>query len=185
MANTYTIQFRRGMYADFDTSKIRPGEPVAILGNDPSVPSGKALYIAFAANDVRRLCSIEDISEMVNAGEFVGPQGPKGEKGDKGEKGAEGPAGPQGPRGEKGDKGDPGEKEIANIYKAINRVSNRLNEMSEKLDLVMQMLNAESNRKILINGDGIDGLAELVSTHDSALDELATLVATIGGKNNG
>lgn len=110
MADTYTIQFRRGMYADFDTSKIRPGEPVAILGNDPSVPSGKALYIAFAANDVRRLCSIEDISEMVNAGEFVGPQGPKGEKGDKGEKGAEGPAGPQGPRGEKGDKGDPGEK---------------------------------------------------------------------------
>ena len=110
MADTYTIQFRRGMYADFDTSKIRPGEPVAILGNDPSVPSGKALYIAFAANDVRRLCSIEDISEMVNAGEFVGPQGPKGEKGDKGEKGAEGPAGQQGPRGEKGDKGDPGEK---------------------------------------------------------------------------
>lgn len=84
MADTYTIQFRRGMYADFDASKIRPGEPVAILGNDPSVPSGKALYIAFAANDVRRLCSIEDISEMVNTGEFVGPQGPKGEKGDKG-----------------------------------------------------------------------------------------------------
>lgn len=81
MANTYTIQFRRGMYADFDTSKVRPGEPVAILGNDPSIPSGKALYIAFAANDVRRLCSIEDISEMVNAGEFTGPQGPKGEVG--------------------------------------------------------------------------------------------------------
>lgn len=90
MAGTYTIQFRRGMYADFDTSKIRPGEPVAILGNDPSVPSGKALYIAFAANDVRRLCSIEDISEMVNAGEFVGPQGPKGEKGDKGDPGEKG-----------------------------------------------------------------------------------------------
>lgn len=34
MADTYTIQFRRGMYADFDTSKIRPGKPVAILGND-------------------------------------------------------------------------------------------------------------------------------------------------------
>lgn len=113
MADTYTIQFRRGMYADFDTSKIRPGEPVAILGNDPSVPSGKALYIAFAANDVRRLCSIEDISEMVNAGEFVGPQGPKGEKGEKGDKGAAGPAGPQGSKGDPGPqgiKGDPGEK---------------------------------------------------------------------------
>lgn len=111
MANTYTIQFRRGMYADFDTSKIRPGEPVAILGNDPSVPSGKALYIAFATNDVRRLCSIEDISEMVNAGEFVGPQGPqgpKGEQGKQGEKGAEGPAGPQGPKGDKGDTGEKG-----------------------------------------------------------------------------
>ena len=90
MADTYTIQFRRGMYADFDTSKIRPGEPVAILGNDPSVPSGKALYIAFAANDVRRLCSIEDILEMVNAGEFVGPRGPKGEKGDVGPRGDKG-----------------------------------------------------------------------------------------------
>ena len=76
-------------------------------------------------------------------------------------------------------------KEIANIYKAINRVSNRLNEMSEKLDIVMQMLNTESNRKILINGDGIGDLAELVSAHDSALDELATLVVSIGGGNNG
>lgn len=108
MADTYTIQFRRGMYADFDTSKIRPGEPVAILGNDPSVPSGKALYIAFAANDVRRLCSIEDISEMVNAGEFAGPQGPKGDPGEQGEKGAEGPVGPQGPKGDKGDAGEKG-----------------------------------------------------------------------------
>lgn len=108
MADTYTIQFRRGMYADFDTSKIRPGEPVAILGNDPSVPSGKALYIAFAANDVRRLCSIEDISEMVNAGQFVGPQGPKGDPGEQGEKGAEGPVGPRGPKGDKGDKGEKG-----------------------------------------------------------------------------
>lgn len=96
MADTYTIQFRRGMYADFDTSKIRPGEPVAILGNDPSVPSGKALYIAFAANDVRRLCSIEDITEMVNAGEFVGPQGPQGPQGVKGETGDAGPKGDKG-----------------------------------------------------------------------------------------
>lgn len=31
MANTYTIQFRRGMYSDFDTSKIRPGEPLRFL----------------------------------------------------------------------------------------------------------------------------------------------------------
>lgn len=118
MADTYTIQFRRGMYADFDTSKIRPGEPVAILGNDPSVPSGKALYIAFAANDVRRLCSIEDISEMVNTGEFVGPQGVKGDPGEKGEQGVQGlkgdtgPQGEQGPVGPKGEQGDTGARGI-------------------------------------------------------------------------
>lgn len=132
MANTYTIQFRRGMYADFDTSKIRPGEPVAILGNDPSVPSGKALYIAFAANDVRRLCSIEDISEMVNAGEFVGPQGPKGEKGDVG------PQGPQGPQGEKGEQGKDGTS---------------LNILVTKESEADLPLSAEKNDAYLINGE--------------------------------
>lgn len=77
------------------------------------------------------------------------------------------------------------EKERMDIYKAINNVSKKVNEMSRKLDMVMQILNKESNRKILINGDGIDGLAELVSTHDSALDELATIVSNAGGENNG
>lgn len=123
MADTYTIQFRRGMYADFDTSKIRPGEPVAILGNDPSVPSGKALYIAFAANDVRRLCSIEDISEMVNAGEFVGPQGPQG---------------PQGPRGEKGEQGNDGTS---------------LNVLGTKESEADLPLSAEKNDAYLIDGE--------------------------------
>lgn len=132
MANTYTIQFQRGMYADFDTSKIRPGEPVAILGNDPSVPSGKALYIAFAANDVRRLCSIEDISEMVNAGEFVGPQGPQGEKGDVG------PQGPQGPQGEKGEQGNDGTS---------------LNILGTKESEADLPLSAEKNDAYLINGE--------------------------------
>lgn len=123
MADTYTIQFRRGMYADFDTSKIRPGEPVAILGNDPSVPSGKALYIAFAANDVRRLCSIEDITEMVNAGEFVGPQGPQG---------------PQGPRGEKGEQGNDGTS---------------LNVLGTKESEADLPLSAEKNDAYLIDGE--------------------------------
>lgn len=128
MADTYTIQFRRGMYADFDTSKIRPGEPVAILGNDPSVPSGKALYIAFAANDVRRLCSIEDISEMVNAGEFVGPQGPKGDKGD---------VGPRGPKGDKGDVGPQGPKgdNVSNEQVAqIEQNKKDINSLKEDMD---------------------------------------------------
>ena len=77
------------------------------------------------------------------------------------------------------------EEERMDIYKAINRVSNKVNEMSQKLDMVMQILNEESNRKILINGDSIDSLAELVSTHDLALDELATIVSNAGGDTNG
>lgn len=77
------------------------------------------------------------------------------------------------------------EKERMDVYKAINNVSKKVNEMSQKLDMVMQILNEESNRKILINGDGIDGLAELVSMHDSALDELATIVSNTGGDTNG
>lgn len=77
------------------------------------------------------------------------------------------------------------EKERMDIYKAINNVSKKVNEMSQKLDMVMRILNEESNRKILIDGDGIDGLAELVSMHDSALDELATIVSNAGGDTNG
>lgn len=77
------------------------------------------------------------------------------------------------------------EKERMDVYKAINNVSKKVNEMSQKLDMVMHILNEESNRKILINGDGIDGLAELVSMHDSALDELATIVSNTGGDTNG
>ena len=146
MANTYTIQFRRGMYADFDTSKIRPGEPVAILGNDPSVPSGKALYIAFAANDVRRLCSIEDISEMVNAGEFVGPQGPKGEKGD---------VGPQGPKGEKGDAGPKGDSMSDEQVVQLEQNKKDINSLKEDLANYGIGLNALPDRSGTYTDNGI------------------------------
>lgn len=72
------IQVRRGDYADFDKQKMLAGEPAAVLANDPETPSGKAFYVAFAAGDVRRLVSIEDIEIMVQDGKF------KGEKGDTG-----------------------------------------------------------------------------------------------------
>lgn len=153
MADTYTIQFRRGMYADFDTSKIRPGEPVAILGNDPSVPSGKALYIAFAANDVRRLCSIEDISEMVNAGEFVGPQGPKGDKGD---------VGPQGPKGDKGDVGPKGDSMSDEQVAQLEQNKKDINSLKEDL-----------SDSVYIGGKLIYDKTFEVSSGISTLDEYA------------
>lgn len=72
----------RGPYADFDASKALDGEFQVVTANDPNVPSGKAVYIAFAAGDVRRLVSIEDIEQMVEEDQF------KGDKGDKGDPGA-------------------------------------------------------------------------------------------------
>lgn len=68
-------------------------------------------------------------------------------------------------------------KEREEIYKAINGVSNKVNEVSQKLDEVMQMLNANANEKITVNSGGIDGLADMVATHDGAIEELATMVA--------
>ena len=63
------------------------------------------------------------------------------------------------------------------IFKAINAVSRKVNDVSQKLDEVMQILNASANEKISVNSDGIDGLADMVATHDGAIEELATMVA--------
>ncbi len=73
-------------------------------------------------------------------------------------------------------------REIENIYKAINRVSMRVNDMSEKLDSVMHLLNAQANNKISVNAGAVDDIADMVATHDSAIDDLATIVATLGGE---
>ena len=63
------------------------------------------------------------------------------------------------------------------IFKAINAVSRKVNDVSQKLDDVMQILNASANEKITVNSGGIDGLADMVATHDGAIEELATMVA--------
>ena len=68
-------------------------------------------------------------------------------------------------------------KEREEVFKAINDVANRVNDVSQKLDEVMQMLNASANEKITVNSGGIDGLADMVATHDGAIEELATMVA--------
>lgn len=75
------IQVRRGNYRNFDKGKMLPGEPVAVLADDPDTPSGKSFYVCYAAGDVKRLVSIEDLEAMVAEGGF---QGPKGDKGDQG-----------------------------------------------------------------------------------------------------
>ena len=70
-------------------------------------------------------------------------------------------------------------KEREEVFKAINAVANRVNDVSQKLDEVMQMLNATANEKISVNSGGIDGLADMVATHDGAIEDLATIVAEL------
>ena len=70
-------------------------------------------------------------------------------------------------------------EEIKAIYKAINNVSKRVNHVSQKLDEVMQILNASANEKISVNSGGIDGLADMVATHDGAIEDLAIIVAEL------
>ena len=73
-------------------------------------------------------------------------------------------------------------KEREEVFKAINNVANRVNDVSQKLDGVMQMLNNSANKKITVNSGGIDGLADMVATHDGAIEELATMVAEMEAK---
>ena len=68
-------------------------------------------------------------------------------------------------------------KEREEVFKAINAVANKVNDVSKKLDEVMQMLNKSANEKISVNSGGIDGLADMVATHDGAIEELASMVS--------
>ena len=70
-------------------------------------------------------------------------------------------------------------KEREEVFKAINDVANRVNDVSQKLDDVMQMLNANANEKITVNSGGIDGLADMVATHDGAIEDLATIISEL------
>lgn len=55
------IVHRRGEYANFDKSKMKPAEFAVVLKDDPLSSDGKAAYIAFAAGNVKKLSTHEDM----------------------------------------------------------------------------------------------------------------------------
>ena len=63
------------------------------------------------------------------------------------------------------------------IFRAINNVSKRQNEMSRKLDEIVQMLNAQANDRINADDTAIDDIADMVATHNEAIDSLAEMIA--------
>ena len=62
------------------------------------------------------------------------------------------------------------------IFRAINNVSKRQNEMSRKLDEIVQMLNAQTNERITVGNKGIDDIVDMVVTHNEAIDSLAEMI---------
>ena len=56
------IQNRRGNYTDFDPAKMKPGEIAVVQSNDPVAGDGKAVYMAFAAGDVKRMATHDELS---------------------------------------------------------------------------------------------------------------------------
>ena len=62
------------------------------------------------------------------------------------------------------------------IFRAINNVSKRQNEEEQKLDAVMQMLNAQANDRINADDTAIDDIADMVAAHNEAIDSLAEMI---------
>ena len=62
------------------------------------------------------------------------------------------------------------------LFRAINNVSKRQNEMSRKLDEVMQMLNVQTNERITVGNKGIDDIVDMVAAHNEAIDSLAEMI---------
>lgn len=61
------IQTRRGIYDDFDPAKMLPGELATVTSGDPGANDGRSVYACFAAGDVKRMATYEDMQENINA----------------------------------------------------------------------------------------------------------------------
>lgn len=61
------IQNRRGVYNDFDPSKLVAGEWAVVQSGDPNSTRGKAVYIAFNSGDVERMATYEDMEDNIDS----------------------------------------------------------------------------------------------------------------------
>ena len=60
------IQTRRGAYDDFDPAKMLPGELATVTSGDPGADDGRSVYACFAAGDVKRMATYEDMLENIS-----------------------------------------------------------------------------------------------------------------------
>lgn len=59
------IQLRRGVYADFDPTKLMPGEVAVVTEDDPDGTGGQAVYLCFGSGVIKRLVSYEDVQDIL------------------------------------------------------------------------------------------------------------------------
>lgn len=59
------IQMRRGAYINFNKAKLLPGEWAVVLSDDQNANDGKSVYICFAAGNVKRMATYEDMLDNV------------------------------------------------------------------------------------------------------------------------
>ena len=69
--------------------------------------------------------------------------------------------------------------DITQIYQAIAAVSEKVNDISRRLDDCYKMITDNNTENIGINAAGIDGLAETVGMQNEALNDLAAAVAEL------
>ena len=60
-------------------------------------------------------------------------------------------------------------KEREEIYKAINEVSNIVNDLAVRLDEYIHRLDEATNNRVTITADGLDSLADDVAKHQEAI----------------
>lgn len=60
------IQMRRGQYAQFDPTRLVPGEIAVVLSGDGSTTDGRAVYVCVAAGSAKRLTTAEEFATAIS-----------------------------------------------------------------------------------------------------------------------
>lgn len=61
------IQNRRGVYTDYDPSRLVEGEWAVVKSGDPNSSNGRSVYMCFEAGTVKRMATYEDMEADINA----------------------------------------------------------------------------------------------------------------------
>lgn len=76
-------------------------------------------------------------------------------------------------------------KEKSEIFKAINNVSKKVNEIQKRLDDYLGNRCDANEKSIEMTDGGLIDVADVLSSHDEAITELASIVSNIKEESDG